>query len=36
MEALPIKQIDLPMTFGTLRNFRMETLTFEVVGFSGT
>jgi hypothetical protein len=36
MEALPIEQIDLPMTFGTLRNFRMETLTFEVVGFSGT
>jgi hypothetical protein len=23
------------MTFGTLRNFRTETLTFEVVGFSG-
>jgi hypothetical protein len=35
MEALHIRQIDLPMTFGTLRNFRTETLTFEVVGFSG-
>jgi hypothetical protein len=36
MEALPIGQIDLPITFGDLRNFRTETLTFEVVGFSGT
>jgi hypothetical protein len=36
MEALPIGQIDLPVTFGDLRNFRTETLTFEVVGFSGT
>jgi hypothetical protein len=35
MEALPIGQIDLPVTFGDLRNFRTETLTFEVVGFSG-
>jgi hypothetical protein len=36
MEALPIRQIDLPITFGDLRNFRTKTLTFEVVGFSGT
>jgi hypothetical protein len=36
MEALPIVQIDLPVTFRDLRNFRTETLTFEVVGFSGT
>jgi hypothetical protein len=36
MDALPIGQIDLPVTFGDLRNFRTETLTFEVVGFSGT
>jgi hypothetical protein len=36
MEALPIKQIDLPVTFGDLQNFRTETLTFEVVGFSRT
>jgi hypothetical protein len=36
MEALPIGQIDLPVTFGDMRNFRTETLTFEVVGFSGT
>jgi hypothetical protein len=36
MEALPIGQIDLPVTFGDVRNFRTETLTFEVVGFSGT
>jgi hypothetical protein len=35
MEALPIGQIDLPVTFGDLRNFHTETLTFEVVGFSG-
>jgi hypothetical protein len=36
MEALPIGQIDLPVTFGDLQNFRTETLTFEVMGFSGT
>jgi hypothetical protein len=36
MEALPIRQIDLPVTFGDVRNFRTETLTFEVVGFLGT
>jgi hypothetical protein len=36
MEALPIEQTDLPIMFGDLRNFRTETLTFEVVGFSVT
>jgi hypothetical protein len=36
MEALPIGQIDLPVTFGALLNFRTETFTFEVVGFSRT
>jgi hypothetical protein len=35
MEALPIGQIDLPVMFGDLQNFCTETLTFEVVGFSG-
>ncbi|XP_039780570.1 uncharacterized protein LOC120647793 [Panicum virgatum] len=35
-QALPIGQIDLPVTFGDPTNFRTETLTFEVVGFSGT
>jgi hypothetical protein len=33
---LPIRQIDLPVCFGTPSNFRKETLTFEVVGFQGT
>jgi hypothetical protein len=36
MEALSLGQIDLPITFGDERNFRTETLTFKVVGFSGT
>jgi hypothetical protein len=36
MEALPIGQINLPVRFGDLWNFRTETLSFEVVGFSGT
>jgi hypothetical protein len=35
MEALPIRQIDLPVTFGDMRNFPTETLTFEVVGSRG-
>jgi hypothetical protein len=30
----PLGQIDLPVWFGTPANFRKETLTFEVVGFS--
>jgi hypothetical protein len=36
IEALPLGQIDLPVTFGDVRNFHTETLTFDVVGFSGT
>jgi hypothetical protein len=32
----PLGQLDLPVCFGTLSNFRKETLTFEVVGFRGT
>jgi hypothetical protein len=31
----PLGQIDLLVWFGTLANFRKETLTFEVVGFRG-
>ena len=33
---MPLGQIDLPITFGNLTNYRIETLTFEVVGFHGT
>jgi hypothetical protein len=36
MEAVPLGQIDLPVTFSDKGNFRKETLTFEVVGFPGT
>ena len=35
-QAIPLGQIDLPITFGDLANYRMETLTFKVVGFHGT
>jgi hypothetical protein len=35
MEAFPIRQFDLPVMFGDLRNFCTETLTLVVVGFSG-
>ncbi|XP_066398384.1 uncharacterized protein [Miscanthus floridulus] len=34
--VVPLGQIDLPITFGDPSNYRMETLTFEVVGFHGT
>ena len=33
---MPLGQIDLPITFGDQFNYRIETLTFEVVGFPGT
>ena len=33
---MPLRQIDLPVTFGGPSNYRTETLTFEVVGFHGT
>jgi hypothetical protein len=36
IEALPLGQIDLPVMFGDVWNFRTEILTFEVVGYSGT
>jgi hypothetical protein len=36
IEVLLLRQIDLPVTFGDVQNFRTEILTFEVVGFSGT
>ncbi|XP_066365529.1 uncharacterized protein [Miscanthus floridulus] len=32
-QAIPIGQIDLPITFGNPSNYRTKTLTFEVVGF---
>ncbi|CAN6361584.1 unnamed protein product [Urochloa humidicola] len=34
-QAVPIEQIDLPITFGTPSNFRTEVITFEVVDFHG-
>ena len=34
--AIPLGHIDLPITFGNPTNYRMETLTFEVVRFHGT
>jgi hypothetical protein len=36
MEAVPLWQIDLPVTFSTKGNFRKDTLTFELVIFPGT
>jgi hypothetical protein len=35
-QAKPLRKINLPVTFGTPTNYRMETLTFEEVGFHGT
>ncbi|XP_066347552.1 uncharacterized protein [Miscanthus floridulus] len=35
-QAMPLRQIDLPITFRDPTNYRMETLTFEVVGFHGS
>jgi hypothetical protein len=35
-QAKPLRQIDLPVTFGDKSNIRTETLTFEVVGFHET
>ena len=34
-QAIPLGQIDLPVTFGDSSNYWKETLTFEVVGFKG-
>ena len=33
---MPLGQINLPITFRNPTNYRMETLTFEVVSFHGT
>ena len=33
---MPLGQVDLSITFGGPSNYRMETLTFEVVGFHRT
>ena len=35
-QAVPLEQIDLPITYGDPSNYRMETLIFEVVRFHGT
>ena len=35
-QAMPLRQIDLPITFEDQFNYRTETLTFEVVGFPRT
>ena len=35
-QAMPLGQVDLPVTFGDQFNYRTETLTFKVVGFPGT
>ncbi|XP_066341867.1 uncharacterized protein [Miscanthus floridulus] len=35
-QALPLGQIDLPITFGDLTNYRTETLSFEEVRFHRT
>ncbi|XP_066351473.1 uncharacterized protein [Miscanthus floridulus] len=35
-QAMPLGQIDLPVTFGYLTNYRTETLTFEVIEFHKT
>ena len=33
---MPLGQIDLPITFGSPTNYKVETLTFKMVGFHGT
>ena len=33
---MPLGQIDMPTTFGDPTNYRMQTLTFEVVAFHET
>jgi hypothetical protein len=34
-QPIPLRQINLPITFGDASNYRIETLTFEVADFSG-
>ena len=36
VQAIPLGQVDLPITFGGCDNFRMEVHTFEVADFPGT
>jgi hypothetical protein len=33
-QSIPLRQINLSVTFGDVSNYRTETLTFEVVDFS--
>ena len=35
-QVVPLRQIELPITFEDPTNCRMETVIFEVVGFHGT
>jgi hypothetical protein len=35
VQAVPLGQIDLPITFGDAAKYRTEILTFEVVDFEG-
>ncbi|XP_066341458.1 uncharacterized protein [Miscanthus floridulus] len=35
-QAIPLGQIDMPVTFGDQSNYRTETLTFDVVGIHRT
>jgi hypothetical protein len=35
-QAEPLRQINLPVTFGDKSNFKTKTLTFEVVSFHET
>ena len=35
-QAVPLGQIDLPVTFGDRSNYRTKTLSFDVVGFPRT
>ncbi|XP_066324201.1 uncharacterized protein [Miscanthus floridulus] len=35
-QAVPLGQIDLPITFGDQSNYKTKTLTFDVVGFPKT
>jgi hypothetical protein len=36
VQAIPLRQIDFPFTFGRSANFRTKTLTFEVIDFAGS
>jgi hypothetical protein len=34
-KSIPLRRVTLPVTFRDVNNYRIETLTFEVVNFSG-